>query len=54
MVYSALVIDAKTEDQQDRELHDAMLRLWTGEAGHPLGQPDRRRRWSQLATTPDQ
>ncbi len=53
LVYSALVIDAKTEDQHHRELHDAMLRLWTGEAGLPLGQPDWRRRWSQVATTPD-
>jgi hypothetical protein len=54
LVHSALVIDAKTEDQQQRELHDGMLRLWTGEAGLPLGQPDWRRRWSQLVRPPDQ
>lgn len=53
VVYSALVIDAKTEDQHRRELRDAMLRLWTGEAGLLLGQPDWRRCWSQVATTPD-
>jgi hypothetical protein len=53
LVHSALVIDTKTEDQQQRELHDAMLRLWTGEAGLPLGQPDWRRRWSQLVRPPD-
>jgi len=51
VVYSGLVIDAKTEDQQHRELRDAMLRLWAGEAGLPLGQPDWRRSWSQVATT---
>ena len=53
VVYSALVIDAKTEDQHHQELHDAMLRPWTGEERLPLGQPDWRRRWSQVATTPD-
>lgn len=52
MVYSALVIDAKTEDQHHRELHDAMLRLWASAAGLPLGQPDWPRRRSEIATTP--
>jgi hypothetical protein len=52
LVYSALVIDAKTEDQQHEELRDAMQRLWAGEAGLSLGQPDWRRSWSQVATSP--
>ena len=52
IVYSALVVDAKTEDQHQQELHDATLRLWAGEAGLRLGQPHWRRRWSQVATRP--
>jgi hypothetical protein len=44
LVYSALVIDAKTEDQQHQEMRDAMLRLWDSEEGRPLDHPDRRRR----------
>jgi hypothetical protein len=32
---SALVIDAKTEEQHHRELHDAILRLWAGDVGLP-------------------
>jgi hypothetical protein len=52
LVHSGLVVDAKTEDQHHRELHDAMLRLCAGEAGLLLGQPDWRPRWSQVARTP--
>lgn len=48
LVYSALVIDAKTEDQQHQEMRDARLRLWASEEGPPLAQPDWRRRWSQI------
>jgi hypothetical protein len=47
--YSALVIDAKTEDQQHQEPGDAMLRLRDIEEGRPFDQPDWRRRWSHIA-----
>ncbi len=55
MVHSALVVDAKTEEQQQhQDLHDAMLRLEASGEGRPLGQPDWRRRWSQIVSTPRQ
>jgi hypothetical protein len=52
IAYSALVIDAKTEDQQHQDLQDAMLRRDANAEGHRLGQPDWRRRWSQIVSTP--
>jgi len=52
MVYSPLLIDAKTEDQEHQELRAAMVRLWASEERLSLGQPDWRRRWSQVVSTP--
>jgi len=52
IVFSQLVIDAKSEDRQHQELRDAMLRLQASGDGHPLGQPDWRRSWSQITSTP--
>jgi hypothetical protein len=52
LVHSALVIAAKSEDQHHREMHDAMLRLWAGEARTSTRPPDWRRCRSQVATAP--
>ncbi|MDQ1442791.1 MAG: hypothetical protein QOG97_3019 [Acidimicrobiaceae bacterium] len=47
-VYSPLVIDAQTEEQQHRDLRDAMLRLLAGHGGGRVAPPEWQQSWWQV------
>jgi hypothetical protein len=47
-VYSPLVIDAKSEEQQHRELSDAMVRLHAAQDGGQVAPPEWRQGWWQV------
>ncbi len=47
-VRSGLVIDAKTPEQWQRELHAAAERMWAIEAGQAVGAPRWRRHWNDI------
>ena len=52
LVRSGLVIDAKTPEQWQKELHAAAERMWAIEAGEPVDTPRWRRRWEDITGIP--
>ena len=48
LVRSGLVIDARTPEQWQKELHAAAERMWAIEAGEPVDAPRWRRRWEDI------
>jgi hypothetical protein len=47
-VHSPLVVDAKTLEQLQREMHAVVARMWTTEADQPVAAPRWRRHWNQV------
>ena len=48
LVRSGLVIDARTPEQWQKEMHAAAERMWAIEAGEPVDAPRWRRRWEDI------
>ncbi len=48
LVRSGLVIDARTPEEWQKELHAAAERMWAIEAGEPVDAPRWRRRWEDI------